>query len=527
MIDRASPNRRRYLALWFPFLPIDRLRRLRGTSGPRPGRDVPADGPLVVVEPVRSALRIRVACRQAAALGLGHGLKLADARARVPNLAMVLHDPAADAAFLDRLADTADWATPSVGLDSPDGLALDVTGCVRLFGGESRLRVGLLNRFARMGVEAHAAFGDTPDAARALVRFGHRQAATPGIEARSVLDLPVAALELPEETHVALARAGLKRIGDLAERPAAMLAARFGKVAVVRLRRILGQEDRRVTSRRPHSPVMVEQAFAEPIGRIDDAEAALAILLHRAAEALEGRSQGGHAFEAAFFRTDGMVRRVRVETGRPMRDSALLGRLFRDRLETLADPLDPGFGFDLIRLTVLATELMVPLQEGLEVGTPRSFGAEEDAASDLIDRLVARFGRHGVTRFIPVDSHHPNRAARMVPAAGSTPLSGWPEPLPGGPPLRPLQILSPPQPVEAIAELPDGPPLRFRWRRVLHEVALAEGPERIAGEWWRDDLTARDYYRVEDREGRRFWVFRVGPSEEAPHPIWYLHGLFV
>lgn len=514
------------MALWFPLLPIDRLRKLHETGDPSPRLDVRADAPLAVVESVRGALRVRVACQRAAALGLGRGLTLADAQTRVPNLTVVPHDPTADAALLERLADTAGWATPSVGLDPPDGLALDVTGCVSLFGSEARLRMGVLVRFAQMGVKAHAAFGDTPDAARALVRFGHCRATVPEIGVESVLDLPLAALELPKEAHVALSRAGLKKVGDLAERPTAMLAARFGEATVTRLRRVLGQEDRRVTPRRPASPIVVEQAFAEPISRLDDVEATLALLLRQVAGMLEGKGQGGRLFEAAFFRTDGAVRRVCVETGRPTRDHALLGRLFRDRLGALADPLDPGFGFDLIRLAVLSADLLHPLQGRLEVGAPWLPNDAEDATSSLVDRLVARFGRHSVTRFVPLDSHHPNRAARAAPAAGTAPLSGWPEALPDAPPLRPLQVFVPPQLIEILAELPDGSPLRFRWQRLLYEVAWAEGPERIAGEWWRDDWIARDYYRIEDCRGRRFWVFRMDPGSEVSHPRWYLHGLF-
>lgn len=492
---------------------------------------MPADVPLAVAEPVRGAMRLMAACRQARSLGLEPGLTLADARARVPTLAVVPHDPVADAAFLGRLADVADRVTPSVAIEAPDGLALDVTGCAPLFGGEARLRQGLLARYARAGVEAHAALAGTPDAARALARFGPRRAGVPEAGDESVLSLPVAALELPEEVRLALARAGLKRVGDLAERPAAMLAARFGSDAVARLRRVLGQEDRRIMPRRPPAPIVVEQPFAEPIGRVEDAEATLALLLRRAAVVLVERGQGGRAFEAAFFRTDGAVRRVRVATGRPSRDAKGLERLFRDRLDALADPLDPGFGFDLVRLAVLVAQPLGPHQ--VELGTgPASPAPAEEALSDLVDRLAARFGRGSVTRFVPIDTHDPHRAARTVPAQGSAPLSGWPEPPPGEPPLRPLRTFEPPQPIGAMAALPDGPPLHFRWRGVLHEVTLAEGPERILPEWWHEGPSGtprqgvrlpRDYYRVEDREGRRFWVFRVDGRQG---PRWFLHGLF-
>ena len=205
-------------------------------------------------------------------------------------------------------------------------------------------------------------------------------------------------------------------------------------------------------------------------------------------------------------------------------------RLFRERLEALGDRVDPGFGFDLVRLSVLASEPFAIIQPDLDGRT-----LEDEEVSALIDRLGARLGADAVLRFAALDSHVPERAARSVPAmsgpaAGSrTAGPGWQPAAPAGPPARPIHLFDPPQPVETLAEVPDGPPVRFRWRRVEHRVAFAEGPERIAPEWWRqsDDSLTRDYYRVEDEAGRRFWLFREGlyGRDTAP-PRWFLHGLF-
>ncbi len=133
--------------------------------------------------------------------------------------------------------------------------------------------------------------------------------------------------------------------------------------------------------------------------------------------------------------------------------------------------------------------------------------------------------------YVAQETHIPERAAKAAPAVATRPSqTPWPQPQPGEPPSRPLQMFNPPEPIETMAEVPDGPPLRFRWRRVLHEIARAEGPERIAPEWWRDgnDEPTRDYYRVEDTHGRRFWVFRRGyyGEEERHPPRWFLHGVF-
>lgn len=512
---------RRYLALWFPFLATDRLHRLQVLQA---GAG-PDERPLVVVEKERGALRLADCDRRAVALGLTRGLTLADARARIPELAIAEADPAADVRFLERLAGLCDRFTPLVALDQPHGLVLDISGCAHLFGGEAALRQEIGIRLRRLGLQLRASIAGTPEAARALARFGDCAVSPPGGDAERTRLLPVAALEAPPETILALSRAGLKTLADLAARPSGTLSARFGEALARRLRRILGHEDVRITPLRPPPDCMVERHFPEPLQDTDGLEAIVLRLLDEAARILELRGEGGRAFEISFFRSDGAVRRLALETGRPSRDTAAILRLYRERVETLADPLDPGFGFDAIRLAVPVCEALATSQTSLD-----GRAVMDEAVADLVDRLVARFGRDRVLRFVARDSHHPEREAGAVPAAGMPAAAQpWPEPEPGEPPARPLQLFEPPQPVETLAEVPDGPPLRFRWRRVLHEIARAEGPERIAPEWWRDgpDEPTRDYYRVEDAQGRRFWLFRAGLYErESAEPRWFLHGLF-
>jgi protein ImuB len=375
-----------------------------------------------------------------------------------------------------------------------------------------------------LGLALKAAIAGTPDAARAWSRFGPGGIVLPGREGERLCPLPVAALEVDAETVIALSRAGLKTLADLAARPSETLSARFGEALVTKLRRILGREDCRITPLRPPPDCVVERHFAEPFADVASLEAVVARLVGEAARVLEARGQGGRAFEFAFFRSDGAVSRLALETGRPSRDGKALLRLYRERIETLADPLDPGFGFDAIRLSVPLCEPLSLPQHSLD-----GRAVEEEAVADLVDRLVARFGRDRVLRFSAQDTHHPVRAAKALSAAAPQPATPWPEPEPDEPPARPLQLFEPPQPVEAVAEVPDGPPIRFRWRRLIHDVTRAEGPERIAPEWWRDgsDEPLRDYYRVEDAEGRRFWLYRTGFHEagDAP-PRWFLHGLF-
>lgn len=450
------------------------------------------------------------------------GLTLADARARLPELRAEPHDPAADHRLLEWLADGCDRYTPMVAIAGDDGLTLDITGCAEAAGGEGALIADAEARMARAGLSLRHALARTPEAAQALARFQTVPAAN---EAGAIRRLPIAALGADDDTTLALRRAGLNTVGDLASRPLAPLAARFGEDLVAVLRRLLGASDSRIVPRRPLPALVVERRFAEPIALVDQALATLGELVGEAGEALLERHMGGRRFAARLYRSDGAVRDLTVEASLPLRDAKAVMRLFGERIAALADPLDPGFGFDLIRLAVPVLEPLAPTQLQLEGG---AVAAGEVAA--LIDRLSTRMGRARFRRLHPRDTHIPEQAALALPAVEAPEPLPWAAPEPGEPPARPLHLFDPPQPIEVVAEVPDGPPHRFRWRRTLHEVARFEGPERIAAQWWtRGDNAGltRDYYRVEDARGRRFWIFRHGLyGQEKISPGWYMHGLF-
>ena len=470
------------------------------------------------------AVRLTACDQQATQLGLRPGLSLTDARARVPLLRVEAVNESADAAFLRDLAACCEILTPLTALDGQDGLLLDITGCAHLFGGEEKLREQALRKFSGLGLSARATISSTPDSARALARFSAVAIASPGDEEKAARLLPVTALDAGTETTVALTRAGLKTLCDLARRPSKTLSARFGMELVTKLNRILGREDIRLTPLRPAPDCTAGQHFPEPLAATESLLAVLENLAREIGVSLEQRGLGGRVFEAVFFRADGGMRRLRIETARPSRDAMSLLRLIRLKIEALADPLDPGFGFDAIRFSVLHSESLSEHQQRLD--DRQEHGG---AFTDLIDQLIVRFGRDRVERFVARDTHDPIRAAISVPVLPDIMSAPGPGPEHDTPPTRPLTLFQPPQPIEALAEVPDGPPLRFRWRRVLHEVTRAEGPERIAPEWWRvrPEMPGRDYYRIEDAKGHRFWVFREGFYDRGnDKPRWFLHGLF-
>lgn len=468
-----------------------------------------------------NALRLTAVDRRAARQGLVVGMTLADARARCPDLVTQQADPAADALHLGRMLERMRQFTPMVALDPPDGLILDISGCAHLFGGDDALA-----ELARQSV-GHAsrhAFGSNAVAARALAR--HARSAEERRQ-ENVAVLPVAALELEDSALAALRRAGLRTIGDLASRPMGMIAARFGEQAVARLRQIMGGAASPVSPSRPAVPIRAEARFPEPIARTDDVMDVIESLLGQAARQMEARKLGGRRFAIRLLRSDGARQGLAIDTGQPVRDPAVVLRLLRERIDRMADPLDPGFGFDAVLLAVPHVE---PLAERQQAMDGEGSAASEREVMTLMDRLAIRLGSGNVTRLQPCDRHLPELSQRPVPAVQAR-ITAWPA---QDRPPRPLLMFDPPQPVAVIAGVPDGPPLRFRWRDKLHEVTLAEGPERIGAEWWRRRQghqpggagQTRDYYRIEDKEGRRYWMFRHGLFGEKGEIAWYLHGLF-
>ena len=513
----------RILSLWLERLSTDRIAQQWHDARRAPF-------PLVVYGR-RGNLDLLTAVNGAAEhLGLRGGLALAQARAMHPALTAVPEDRAADARLLAALADWCQRYTPLIAADAPDGILLDISGCAHLFGSEANLRDDLLARIRSFGFSACAAIASTIGAAWAAAHFDAPKSTPAGGERELLTPLPLAALRLPHETLAALKRLGLQRIGDLLDLPRAPLAARFGSGLLRQLDRALGREDEPLTPRQPVAPYSAEKSFPEPIAREEDVLAAIERLAARLEHALAARGDGARSLELALFRTDGTVKRIVAGTSRPLRNPTAIRVLFVERLAALVDEIDPGFGFDLARLSVAVAEPCPEEQIGLA-------GGEDKAELDrLIDRLSARLGRTRIARLMAQDSHIPELAAHALPAQMTARAElGWDAfrrfRREAGLSPRPLRLLARPEPIaDLLALVPDGPPVRFRWRRAWHEVIAAEGPERIAGPWWNEagGACTRDYFQVEDSTGLRFWLFRAGLYRDIAReaPRWFLHGMY-
>jgi protein ImuB len=475
--------------------------------------------PMVLVEQVGNRQLVAAACQAARASGAVPGMALTQARVLVPDLDVRAAEPVADLAWLDQLARHAlrHW-TPTAAVDAPAGLWLDLTGTAHLHGGEDRFCRRVRAFCHRLGFTTRLGLASTPGAAHALARHGQRTVdiLPPGAEAQALAALPLACLRLTDEALTAASRFGLERVADLLPLPRGPLARRLGLKAVQRLDQALGRSPEPIVPVVAAEIVRVERSLLEPIGTADAIEQVIRDLLADLVARLVKRGVGVRALVLLLERVDGTEQRIAIGTVQATRDPTHLARLFHLRVERI----DPGAGIERMRLAANRTE---PL--GAVALASRLAG--EEAVPDmatLVDQLAGRIGPDGLFTVVPVESDVPERAMRRGPPLDGT--GSWPAW------KRPPRLLARPEPLSnVLALLPDHPPRRFTWRGVAHDVVAGDGPERIHGEWWRREgevWGCRDYFRVEDTTGVRFWLFRRGDGVDGitGDLSWHMHGLF-
>jgi protein ImuB len=452
-------------------------------------------------------------------------MTLSDARARNPELNFASADVSADARLLARLAQVCERYTPSLALEPPDGLTLNVTGCAHLFGGEAALSSKVNERLRDLGLTVRTCLAATPQAAHMLVRHTEIAIVPPGAQEALVRRLPIAALGLAPDLIRAISRTGLRKIGELLDRPSCLFSARYGADFSCYLARLLGKEDIGILSLRPAPEYSACFQFSEPLKDVNEIFCAIELTLTEAIAPLAELGYGGRIFEAAFFHHDGTKCRVAIETGRATRDIRTIMLLFREQVAACISP-ESSFGYDCIRVEVYRIEVLSSKQIRFD-----GKGDHLQIISNLIAVLTSRLGQHQVARFFLMDVHSPDRKARRFPAMESQASAGiFCDPKgTDDPPARPVRVFEPPQQVYVMAAVPDGPPILVRWENASFKVHKAAGPERIAPEWWRDDSseTTQDYYRIEDARGRRYWIFRRGVyGSQDKNPSWFVYGMF-
>jgi protein ImuB len=500
---------RRILCVWLPDWPVTRARLERGFVTP--------DRPFALIETVKEARIVTALNEAAAAKGVRVKQKLADAKAVVPDLQNLADDPQGDEAALTKLMGFTQCFSPLTAVNSPDGLWLDITGCAHLFGGEESLAATLLAALKRRGIPARAGVAGTFGAAWAFSRQTNDVLiAPPGAHRTMLPDMPLSCLRLPPDTLASLGRLGLRTVRQVMALPRSGVAKRFA-IVLTRLDQALGDATEAIDFYSPAIHFAENVAFAEPISTPEDLTRALAKGLEILCARLARAGQGGRHFFARFHRADGDLQTISIATALPCRDAARLLKLLAAKLEQI----DPGFGIEALTVSARQAEPLGETQ--LETGNEK--GSHETSLAALIDSLANRLGHDRIWRAAPNQSYLPEKAVKRVSPLAPVLSDDWRKSS-----LWPVRLFAHPEPIDVIAPVPDHPPITFRWRKVVRRVRRAEGPERIEPEWWQDgpraDEKARDYYRVEDQTGARFWIYRSGQYSEAKPPSWFLHGLF-
>jgi protein ImuB len=492
---------RRHLALVLPRLGTDRLIR----------RDPALAGAPLVLWAQEGQRRLVTAVAEG--VPVVPGTPLADALAATPGLLCHTADPAADAALLAALAAWCLCVTPLAAPSPPDGLALDITGCAHLKGGEAALLAWLTDRLGAAGFTVRGAIAATSLGAAALARAGKAGTiVTAAAQARAVAGLPIAALRPGDAVREGAARLGLRSIGELARQPRGPLARRLGPGLLALLDQALGQADAPIRPIRPPPPARVVRDCPSPLLTAEAIGTGLAALMQALCDDLSRRGLGARRLTLTCHRTDATLQRIGIGTGLASRDADHLTRLLAARIERI----DPGFGIEKLVLAAEVTEPLGALQGGL-AGSAAAAASRREELARLLDRFRERLGPRAVRRLDPFPSHWPEHAMRVADTASP------PRPVPEGWAARPrpVRLARRPRPITAVALLPDGPPVRLGAARVVS----AEGPERILPAWWKPAAQegGRDYWRVETEDGRRLWVFAL---RNGGAPEWFLHGWF-
>ena len=570
---------KRYLCVWFPDWPLTRLRRARRRSAGKPSARTSAEAPeprkpFVLLEDGTHGLRVAAANVSARELGIAPGLSFTDAKARCPDLVHEDVDRAADAKALARLGTWMIRFSPLVALDGEDGLMIETTGCDHLHGGEQAMMNAVSATLAGDAILHRLGLASTPGAASALARAAPGGLLEEGKESDGLAALPIAALRISFEAETLLKRFGLRRIGQLYGIDRKALGRRFrsksaADAVLLRLDQALGLRHEPLHPISPPPALSARLACPEPLLAKEGILSGLHTLADQLCADLAARGEGARAFAFHAFRADGGLSSVSINLARPSRTPKHVLRLFDEKVERI----DPGFGIDLLLLEARRTGLMETSPAALS-GDLAASDSDPVLLAALADRITAKLGEGVVSLVIPAESHLPERAEPHAAFADALPVNRTPAAHEGP---RPIRLIEPPEEIKVLAEVPDGPPLRFVWRRISRSVTRADGPERIAPEWWtytapppaaaspegvdrkwldpkldkradaaliaklRADLEARDegdpvsnlprardYYRVEDETGRRYWVFRQGLYHDGrgQAPTWFVHGVF-
>lgn len=493
----------RYVSISFPYLLTEFVVRKQPEF---------VDKPFVLASRQRGRMVIDAVSLQAAQKGICTGMVLADCKAIFPELEMLETESGRAEKLLQALAEWSIFYTPFAAVDLPDGLILDSSGCTHLWGGEAAYLEHIKAKLAGYGYTVQAAIADTISTAWAVARYGNNAIVKPGKQYEALRLLPPAALRMETTILARLKKLGMKQIGSFIDMPPSVLRRRFGQELPKRIAQALGYEIELAVPVKPIAPYQERLTSMEPIPSSTGITIALKQLLETLCIRLESEGLGLRQCIFKAYRVDGNIQQIEIGTGRPSRNTSHLFRLFEYKIATL----EPALGFELFILEAPKVEPVTREQAAMWNAASQN----DMKVAELLDRVETKMGTNSVSRYLPAEHHWPERSVKQASPLWEKQTTDWRIDLP-----RPVHLLHRPEIIEVTAVLPDYPPMLFRHKGALYNVAKADGPERIEQEWWLSDGLYRDYYVVEDANGARYWLFRVGPYD-GEHPKWFLHGYF-
>ncbi|MFT3910910.1 MAG: DNA polymerase Y family protein [Ferruginibacter sp.] len=497
---------KRFITIWFRHLRTDWfIRRNPGLQHKT----------FVLATPVHGRMLVTAASKQAEAQGIHSGMVVADARAIISSLEVFDDHPALSKKLLAGIAEWCIRFTPAVALDEPDGLVLDVTGCAHLWGDEKQYLTDIYKRLKSFGYDTRLAIADTIGTAWAVARFGKTSVIVePGKQTEALLALPAAALRIEPAIVERLEKLGLRQVRSFMHMPRPSLRRRFGKQLLERLDQAQGYEAEWIIPVQPVEPYQERLPCMEPIVTATGIEIALQRLLDGLCSRLKQEGKGLRIAVLKCYRMDGRIGKTEIGTNRASCNPVHLFKLFEIKI----DSIEPAMGIELFTMDALKVEDLAPVQEKLWEGTG---GMDDIELSELLDRIEGRVGSDTVHRYMPDEHYWPEWSFKPAVSINEKLQTTWKMDRP-----RPVQMLTRPQPIEVTAPIPDYPPMMFRYKSKLHKIVKADGPERIEQEWWLQNGQHRDYYTVEDEEGKRYWLFRSGHYDAERSYQWFIHGFF-
>lgn len=497
---------RRFVSIWFRFLKTDWFVKQQRCNPQKPFVLALQDHGRKVICDVNAIAFLQ---------GIEPGMVLADARAIYPELQVQDDVPDLSDRLLKKLAEWCIRYSPFVAIDPNDGLIIEATGCAHLWKGEEAYLNDIIIHLNKLGYQARAAMADTIGTAWAVARFGNNATiVAEGMQSSILVTLPPQALRLEKENLDLLYKLGLHRIGQFIGMPRTALRRRFGKLILQRLDQATGSEEEFPEPIFPIEPYQERLPCLEPISTATGIEIALQQLLETLCARLQKEQKGLRSATFTGYRIDGKVVSISIGTHRASSNAKHLFKLF----ELKIDSIEPDLGIEVFALEARKIEDAPAMQEQLWESV---CGLENNSLAELIDRLAGKIGEGHIHRYLPDEHYWPERSIKTALSLEEQPATKWRMDRP-----RPTLLLPTPEPVEVTAPIPDYPPMLFRYKGILHKIVRADGPERIEQEWWLQQGQHRDYYYVEDEEGRRYWLFRLGHYDAEKTYTWFIHGFF-